>query len=152
MKTCACMHSHFQCHSAWPPKLYVIVLYVRLIMFPLWLAIVILFYFLFGYWLWKLIRIFHYCDYEMATDSSVLAWRIPGMGEPGGLPSLGSHRVGHDWSNLAAAAESMNFYLSITSWTSLVNVKKKSIIPETLVFIHLIRVSLLSVLADLLSY
>jgi len=40
----------------------------------------------------------------MATHSSVLAWRIPGMGEPGGLPSLGSHRVGHDWSNLAAAA------------------------------------------------
>ena len=41
---------------------------------------------------------------EMATHSSVLAWRIPGMGEPGGLPSLGSHRVGHDWSDLAAAA------------------------------------------------
>ena len=40
----------------------------------------------------------------MATHSSVLAWRIPGMGEPGGLSSLGSHRVGHDWSNLAAAA------------------------------------------------
>ena len=40
----------------------------------------------------------------MATDSSVLAWRIPGMAEPGGLPSMGSHRVGHDWSNLAAAA------------------------------------------------
>ena len=41
---------------------------------------------------------------EMATHSSVLAWRIPGMVEPGGLPSVGSHRVGHDWSNLAAAA------------------------------------------------
>ena len=41
---------------------------------------------------------------EMATHSSVLAWRIPGMGEPGGLPSMGSHRVGHDWSDLAAAA------------------------------------------------
>ena len=40
----------------------------------------------------------------MATHSSVLAWRIPGMGEPGGLPSLGSHRVGHDWRDLAAAA------------------------------------------------
>ena len=38
----------------------------------------------------------------MATHSSVLAWRIPGMGEPGGLPSMGLHRVGHDWSNLAA--------------------------------------------------
>ena len=41
----------------------------------------------------------------MATHCSVLAWRIPGMVEPGGLPSMGSHRVGHDWSNLAAAAD-----------------------------------------------
>ena len=40
----------------------------------------------------------------MANHSSVLAWRIPGTGEPGGLPSLGLHRVGHDWSDLAAAA------------------------------------------------
>ena len=40
----------------------------------------------------------------MATHSSVLAWRIPGMAEPGGLPSMGSHRVGHDWGDLAAAA------------------------------------------------
>ena len=39
----------------------------------------------------------------MAPHSSVLAWRIPGMGEPGGLPSMGSHRVGHDWSDLAVA-------------------------------------------------
>ena len=46
---------------------------------------------------------FHALEKEMATHSSVLAWRIPGTGEPGGLPSLGSHRVGHDWSNLAAA-------------------------------------------------
>ena len=40
----------------------------------------------------------------MATHSSILAWRIPGTGEPGGLPSMGSHRVGHDRSDLAAAA------------------------------------------------
>jgi len=40
----------------------------------------------------------------MATHSSVLAWRIPGTGEPGGLPSMGLHRVGHDLSDLAAAA------------------------------------------------
>ena len=40
----------------------------------------------------------------MATHSSVLAWRIPGTGEPGGLPSMASHRVGHDRSDLAAAA------------------------------------------------
>ena len=43
---------------------------------------------------------FHALEKEMATHSSVLAWRIPGTGEPGGLPSVGSHRVGHD---LAAA-------------------------------------------------
>ena len=47
---------------------------------------------------------FHALGKEMATHSSVFAWRIPGTGEPGGLPSLGSHRVGHDWNDLAAAA------------------------------------------------
>ena len=47
---------------------------------------------------------FHVLEKEMATHSSVLSWRIPGTGEPGGLPSMGSHRVGHDWSDLAAAA------------------------------------------------
>ena len=45
---------------------------------------------------------FHALEKEMTTHSSVLAWRIPGMAEPGGLPSMGSHRVGHDWSDLAA--------------------------------------------------
>ena len=40
---------------------------------------------------------------EMATPSSILAWRIPGMEEPGGLPSMGSHRVRRDWSDLATA-------------------------------------------------
>ena len=47
---------------------------------------------------------FHALEKEMATHSSVLAWRIPRTGEPGGLPSMGSHRVRHDWSDLAAAA------------------------------------------------
>ena len=47
---------------------------------------------------------FHALEKEMATHSSVLAWRIPGMGEPGRLPSMGSHRVGHDWRDLAAVA------------------------------------------------
>ena len=49
---------------------------------------------------------FHFdaLEKEMATHSSVLAWRIPGMGEPGGLSSVGSHRVGHDCRHLAAAA------------------------------------------------
>ena len=45
---------------------------------------------------------FHALEKEMATHSSVLAWRIPGTGEPDGLPSMGSHRVGHNWSDLAA--------------------------------------------------
>ena len=51
---------------------------------------------------------FHFpaSEKEMATHSSVRAWRIPGTGEPGGLPSVGSHRVGHDLSDLAAAAAS----------------------------------------------
>ena len=53
---------------------------------------------------WTFTFQFHALEKEMATHSSVLAWRIPGTGEPGGLPSLGSHRVGHDWSDLAAAA------------------------------------------------
>ena len=60
---------------------------------------------------------------EMVTHSSVLAWRIPGTGEPGGLPSMGSHRIRHDWSNLAAAAadqwnnslESVQFIRSVMS-------------------------------------
>ena len=47
---------------------------------------------------------FHALEKEMATHASVLVWRIPGTGEPGGLPSMGSQRVRHDWSDLAAAA------------------------------------------------
>ena len=47
---------------------------------------------------------FHALEEEMATHSNVLAWRISRTGEPGGLPSMGSHRVGHNWSDLAAAA------------------------------------------------
>ena len=52
---------------------------------------------------------FHFpaLEKEIATHSSVLAWRIPGMGEPGGLPSMGSHRVGLDWSDLAAAVAAL---------------------------------------------
>ena len=44
---------------------------------------------------------FHALEKEMTTHSSVLAWRIPGTGKPGGLPSMGSHRVGHNWNDLA---------------------------------------------------
>ena len=47
---------------------------------------------------------FHALEKEMTTHTSVLAWRIPETGQPGGLPSMGSHRVGHDLSDLAVAA------------------------------------------------
>ena len=65
---------------------------------------------------------FHALEKEMATHSSVIAWRIPGMREPGGLPSMGSHRVGHDWSDLAAAAAAadtwqqviVSFFISVS--------------------------------------
>ena len=53
---------------------------------------------------------FHTLEKEMATHSSTLSWRIPGMAEPGGLQSMGSHRVEHDWSDLAAAAAYSNKY------------------------------------------
>ena len=60
---------------------------------------------------------FHALEKEMATHSSVLAWRIPGTGEPGGLPSMGSHRVGHDWSDLAAAAALLTLWIrSLFVW------------------------------------
>ena len=59
---------------------------------------------------------FHTLEKEMATHSSVLAWRIPGTGEPGRLPSMGSHRVGHNWSDLAVAALLSCLYNPYT-WT-----------------------------------
>ena len=49
----------------------------------------------------------------MAPHSSTLAWKIPGMGEPGGLPSMGSHRVEHDCSDLAAAVAAVNCHRTI---------------------------------------
>ena len=55
---------------------------------------------------------FHALEKEMASRSSVFAWRIPGTREPGGLPSTGSHRVGHNWSDLAAAAAACTFLFS----------------------------------------
>ena len=57
-------------------------------------------------WLSDFTFTFHFqvLEKEMATHSSILAWRIPGTGEAGRLPSMGSHRIGHNWSDLAAAA------------------------------------------------
>jgi len=53
---------------------------------------------------WSDLACMHALEKEMATHSSILAWRIPGTEEPGGLLCMGSHRVGYDWSDLAAAA------------------------------------------------
>ena len=59
-----------------------------------------------------------WCDIcNRIAYSSVLAWRIPGTGEPGGLPSLGSHRVGHDWSDLAAATAAASILAWKIPWT-----------------------------------
>ena len=52
----------------------------------------------------------------MATHSSALAWSISGTGEPGGLPSMGSHRVGHDWSDLAASSRFMFLSSKSSNW------------------------------------
>ena len=71
---------------------------------------------------------FHALEKEMATHSSVLAWEIPGTGEPNGLPSMGSHRVGHDWSNLAAAAAEIIIL-------SEVNQKEKKQIPCDITYV-----------------
>ena len=57
---------------------------------------------------------FHALEKEMATHSNVLAWRIPGTGEPGGLPALGSHRVRHNCGDLAAAAAAVMFFEYLT--------------------------------------
>ena len=71
-------------------------------------------------WLSDFTFTFHFpaLEKEMATHSSVLAWRIPGTGEPGGLPSKGSHRVGHDWSDLAAAVASWYTCFRINTFNS----------------------------------
>ena len=58
---------------------------------------------------------FHALEKEMATHSSVLAWRIPGTGEPGGLPSMGLHGVRHDWNDLAAAV-CFHFLIQSLTW------------------------------------
>ena len=59
---------------------------------------------------------FHALEKELATHSSVLAWRIPGTGVPGGLPSMGSHRVGHDLAAAAAGLSSVLFYALGMVW------------------------------------
>ena len=67
---------------------------------------------------------FHALEKEMATHSSVLAWRIPGTEEPSGLPSVGSHKVGHNWSDLAAAAAAILF---VCIKCTILEVKKRNL-------------------------
>ena len=74
---------------------------------------------------------FHASEKEMATHSSVLAWRIPGTGEPGGLPSTGSHRVRHDWSDLVAAAARLSWILQAQSNTWVFNIREPFPIGRT---------------------
>ena len=77
---------------------------------------------------------FHFpaLEKEMATHSSVLAWRIPGTGEPGGLLSLGLHRVGHDWSDLAVAVAIYCFQKSRQMVTAAMKLKDAYSLEENL--------------------
>ena len=59
---------------------------------------------------------FHALEKEMAPHSSVLVWRIPGTGDPGGLPSMGSHRVGHDWKRLSNSSSISPLLLYLLKW------------------------------------
>ena len=66
---------------------------------------------------------FHALEKEMATHSSVLAWRIPGMGEPGGLLSMGLHKVRYDWSDLAALHISWSWLIMLSLIVIFINIK-----------------------------
>ena len=81
------------------------------------------------------LSLFTFMEKEMATHSSVLAWKIPGTGEPHGLPSMGSHRVRHDWSNLAAAAVAIHERCIMCNFTYMVqfshSVTSNSVTPWT---------------------
>ena len=95
---------------------------------------------------------FHALEKEMATHSSVLAWRIPGTEEPGRLPSLGSHRVWHDWHDLAAAVIQMLKCLAVKCtnvcnwlWKASKNVMNRWIMGNRYVIKQMIKM----LLADL---
>ena len=79
---------------------------------------------------------FHALEKEMATHSGVLAWRIPGTAEPGGLLSAGSHRVRHDWSDLAAAAVSPRNICILDVSSNFPNFKQQSWETEINYFIE----------------
>ena len=74
-------------------------------------------WFLFFWWLFMalMMKMKYSLEKERATYSSVPAWRIPGMGKPGGLSSMGSHRVGHDWSDLALSIVTLGWLITSTA-------------------------------------
>ena len=82
---------------------------------------------------------FHALEKEMATHSSILAWRIPGMGEPGGLPIMGPHRVRHDWSDLEQHLDTQKqlskIILKVRLKIKLSN-PKSNILSKTVHFLH----------------
>ena len=78
-----------------------------------------------------------FSEKAMATHSSTLAWRIPGAEEPGGLPSMGSHRVGHDWSDLAARITRSMDLVSYTAFYFFVIIAPCSIINLFRLFISI---------------
>ena len=89
-------------------------------------------------------RVGHWTEKAMVTHSSTPAWRIPGTEEPSGLPSMGSLRVGHDWSDLAAAAQgtgrvqgrktvNFGYHSWHTLWVSNVSLPVPSLLPPGLV-------------------
>ena len=73
---------------------------------------------------------FHALEKEMATHSSVLAWRIPRSEEPGGLPSMGLHRVRHDWRGLAAAGQLYFLQAHLLFFVHVVNLPISFILPS----------------------
>ena len=79
---------------------------------------------------------FHALEKEMATHSSVLAWRIPGTGEPGGLPSAGSHRARYDRSDLAAAAAAGSTFRAQASFKSVLVLSPAGILGVPLACLH----------------
>ena len=86
---------------------------------------------------------FHALEKEMATHSSVLAWRVPGTGVPGGLPSMGSHRVGHDCRDFAAAAAAIESVLhkmeQLMSWQHLVITQLAFCLAVIIVFVKQLK-------------
>ena len=80
--------------------------------------------------IWLLCCHFPALEKATAAHCSVLAWRTPGTGEPGGPPSMGSHRVGHDWSDLAAAAVAARVSVWKTTWMNeWMNLRRCLIVP-----------------------